>query len=35
MNWNTEAKKYEAQFKKDLKELVAIPSLRDESTRCV
>ena len=32
MNWNTEAKKYEAQFKKDLKELVAIPSLRDEST---
>ena len=33
MNWNLEAKKYESQFKKDLKELVAIPSLRDDSTR--
>ncbi len=32
MNWNTVAKEYEAQFKKDLKELVAIPSLRDLST---
>lgn len=32
MNWNIEAKKYEEQFKKDLKELIAIPSLRDDST---
>lgn len=32
MNWNIEVKKYEEQFKKDLKELVAIPSLRDKST---
>ncbi|MGN1343858.1 MAG: dipeptidase PepV [Traorella sp.] len=33
MDFKLEAKKYEEQFKKDLKELVKIPSLRDESTK--
>ena len=32
MDWMNEVKKYEADFKKDLKALVAIPSLRDETT---
>lgn len=33
MDFKLEAKKYEEQFKEDLKQLVAIPSLRDDSTK--
>ena len=33
MDFKLEAKKYEEQFKKDLREIVKIPSLRDESTK--
>lgn len=33
MDFKLEAKKYEEQFKQDLRELVKIPSLKDESTK--
>lgn len=33
MDFKLEAKKYEKQFKEDLKELVKIPSVKDESTK--
>lgn len=32
MDYKSEAKKFEKQFKEDLKQLVSIPSLRDDST---
>ena len=33
MDFKLEAKKYEKQFKEDLKEIVSIASLRDDSTK--
>ena len=33
MDFKSEAKKYEKQFKDDLKQIVSIPSLRDDSTK--
>ena len=33
MDFKSEAKKYEKQFKEDLKQIVSIPSLRDDTTK--